>query len=937
MQVNCGMGCRLKKNNGKSMSNHYPTGTVTFLFTDIEGSTTLWEKFPDAMAVAQARHDQILRDAIESNHGYIFQCIGDAFCAAFHNAGDALCAAMQSQAGLHNEKWGDAVIKVRMGIHTGKAEIQENGDYKGYAALSRVQRLMSAGHGGQTLLSLATQELIRDDLPENIALRDMGQHRLKDLIHPEHIYQVNAPDLPSTFPALKTLDAQLNNLPSHLTPFVGREREIAAALGLLRNPDVRLVTLTGAGGTGKTRLSLQVAADLLDEFEHGVWFIELASITDPELVLPTIASILKVKEVADTTIEQSLQDYLHQKRLLLVVDNFEQVVGAAPKIVTLLNAAPKIKIMVSSREVLRLRGEHDYPVPPLGLPESKRKQTAAVLAQYEAISLFVQHAQAANPSFILDEENASAVADICSRLDGLPLAIELAAARSRLLKPAAMLEKLKNKLDTLIGGARDLPRRQQTIRGAIDWSYELLDEPEKVLFARLGVFVGGWTLDSAESVCGVEGSGNVLNGIESLLDKSLIRHMEGRSGESRFAMLETIREYAFDKLSQRAEFQSIRQAHADNLAALLEQVRVAAGSSEEATWFARLDDEFDNLRSAIEWTLGNHRHALAMLVGRVPLYWFERANPREPLRWLERALNGQSDIPQIDKAYMFNCAGNFYMELRDIIHAKVHFELALPMFHRENDGYGISRVLNNLGNVAWSEKNFEKARELYDESLIYNNEDRNMWGTLINLGSLAKIQGRWEESRKYYIRARETGERLGAETVVAASTLFLATLDLALRKLGEARKGFESGLKAAAYNANLFFPSIGEGILAYIDFLMGDGKDVKQRLRKGLEASLEYLEQSPNMPSPWLIIEGQARLDVTEGQMERAAQLFGASWVQRDVDDSPLTEFERPDYEACVNTIRAALGDDAYNKAFEKGKAMSLKDAVALALEDKHV
>ena len=423
------------------MSNNYPSGTVTFLFTDIEGSTKLAQGHPDQWETLRARHHAILQSAMDAHNGHVFQIIGDAFCVAFHTAGEALRAALESQVGLQAETWGATPIKVRMGIHTGKADAQADGEYHGYLAMSRVQRLMSAAHGGQVLVSLATEELIRDELPEGISLLDMGEHRLKDLTHPEHIYQVVAPNLSYDFPPLKTLDAQLNNLPSQPTPFVGREREIAAVLGLLRNPDVRLVTLTGAGGTGKTRLSLQEAADLLDEFEHGVWFVELASITDPELVLPTIASTLKVKESAGTTIEQSLQDYLHKKQLLLAVDNFEQVISAAPKIVTLLNTAPKLKIMISSREVLRLRGEHDYPVPPLGLPESKRKQTAAVLAQYEAISLFVQHAQAANPSFILDEENASTVADICSRLDGLPLALELAAARSRLLKPAAMLEK----------------------------------------------------------------------------------------------------------------------------------------------------------------------------------------------------------------------------------------------------------------------------------------------------------------------------------------------------------------------------------------------------------------------------------------------------------------------------------------------------------------
>jgi len=915
--------------------NNLPSGTVTFLFTDIEGSTKLAQGHPDIWESLRARHHAILKSAIESHNGYVFQIIGDAFCVAFHTASAALQAALKAQQNLRAEDWIETPIKVRIGIHTGIAEHQGNGEYSGYLTLSRVQRIMSAGHGGQILLSNTSAELVRGELPEHVNLRDMGEHRLKDLIHPEHIYQVNAPDLPSTFPALKTLNAQLNNLPSQLTPFIGREREITAVLGLLRNPDVRLVTLTGTGGTGKTRLSLQVAAELLDEFEHGVWFIELASIMDPELVLPTIALTLKVKESAETTIEQAVQNYLRNRQLLLVLDNFEQVVSAAPKIVPLLNAAPKIKIMVSSREVLRLRGEHDYPVPSLGLPETKRKQTAAVLAQYEALVLFVQHAQAANPSFVLDEENASTVADICSRLDGLPLGIELAAARSRLLKPVMMLEKLKKCLDALTSGARDLPRRQQTIRGAIDWSYDLLDDAEKVLFARLGIFVGGWTLDSAESVCGGEGSVNVLNGIESLLNKSLIRPMEGRSGESRFSMLETIREYAFEKLSQRAEFESIRRAHADFIAALLEQVRVAAGSREEVTWFIRLDDELDNLRSAVEWTLENNQPRLAMLAGRPYLYWYERVNIREPLRWLERALGMQADVSSIEKAYALNSAGNFYNDLHDMPSAKTYYESALPLFHGENDRKGISRIMNNLGNVEFTKKNFEKARQLYEESLTY--EETDSWGaamTLMNLGSLARLRGDWEQSRGYYLHAREVCERLGSETGVSSANSWLATLDLVLRNLEEARKGFESGFNATWIRTNPLYRGIANGFLAYIDLLMGNEKDVRQRLKQSLEASAEFLNQTPNIPSPWLVIEGQARLDVMDGHMQRAAQLFGASWTQRDVDDWPLIEFERSDYEACINTIRARLGDDVFNVLFEKGKAMPLKDAIAFALEE---
>lgn len=915
--------------------NHLPSGTVTFLFTDIESSTKLAQEHGKNWEVLRARHHAILQSAMDTHNGYVFQIIGDAFCVAFHTAGDALQAAIKSQVGLQAPNWGEAQVKVRMGMHTGKAQIQEDGQYHGYLAMSRVQRLMSAGHGGQILLSLAAQEIVRDELPENVTLHDMGEHRLKDLTHPEHIFQVNAPDLPSAFPALKTLESQLNNLPTQLTPFVGREREIAAVLGLLRNPDVHLVTLTGAGGTGKTRLSLQVAAELLDEFQHGVWFVELASITDPELVLPTIASILKVKESVDISIEQALQNFLHTRQLFLVLDNFEQIVSAALKISQLLNAAPKIKIMVSSREVLRLRSEHDYPVPPLGLPETKRKQTAAVLAQYEAIALFVQHAQAANPSFALDEDNASSVADICTRLDGLPLAIELAAARARLLKPAMMLEKLKKCLDTLTGGARDLPRRQQTIRGTIDWSYDLLNDAEKTLFARLGVFVGGWTLDSAESVCGSGLNVDMLNGLASLLDKSLIRQTEGRSGETRFTMLETIREYAFEKLSQRAEFQSIRQAHAEAIAALLDKVRVAVASPEEAIWFTHLDDELDNLRSAVEWTLENNQPTLAMLASRPHLYWYQRVNIREPLGWLERALAIQTDTPSIEKAYALNNAGNFYHQLLDIPRAKIYYELASPLFLDANDKAGLSRVLNNLGNMEFNEKNFEKARQFYEESLTY--EEPYSWGaamTLINLGSLARLCEDWEKSREYFLHSRQVSERLGSETGISSATLWLAGLDLTLHNLEEARKGYESGFNATWIRANPLYHGLVKGFLAYIDLLMGNEKDVRQRVRQSLEVAAEFIKQTPNLPVPWLLIEGQAHLDVLDGHMQRAAQLFGASWTQREDDDWPLTEFERPDYEACINAVRAALGDEAYRVNFEKGKVMSLKDAVAFALEE---
>jgi class 3 adenylate cyclase len=411
-----------------------PTGTLTFLFTDIEGSTRMWERSPKAMQVALARHDELLRRAVEERGGYVFKTVGDAFCCAFTTAPDALEAALDAQRLLFEERWAESdPLRVRMALHMGAAE-ERNGDYFG-PPVNRVARLLSAAHGGQVLLSLATQELVRDQLPKGTSLRDLGEHRLKDLFRPERVFQLLAPELPSEFPPLRTLDAYRNNLPLQPTPLVGREKEVAEVCERLSHPEVRLLTLTGAGGTGKTRLGLQAAAELTQEFDDGVFFVSLAAIRDLELVVGAVAGTLGVKEAGGQPLLESLEDYLREKHILLVVDNFEHLLEAAPMVTELLSAAPNLKVMATSRIPLRLYGEHEYSVPPLALPDPERSPSVESLTHYEAVRLFMERAQAAKADFSMTNESTPAVVEICYRLDGLPLAIELAAARINVLSP----------------------------------------------------------------------------------------------------------------------------------------------------------------------------------------------------------------------------------------------------------------------------------------------------------------------------------------------------------------------------------------------------------------------------------------------------------------------------------------------------------------------
>jgi predicted ATPase/class 3 adenylate cyclase len=649
-----------------------PTGTVTFLFTDIEGSTRMWERSPQAMQAALAHHDELLRRAIEKHGGYVFKTVGDAFCCAFRTAPDALEAALEAQRLLLKERWAESdPVRVRMALHMGAVEERE-GDYFG-PPVNRVARLLSAAHGGQVLLSAATHEMVRDQLPAGMNLAELGEHRLKDLFRPERVFQLVSPDLPSEFPPLRTLDTYRNNLPLQPTPLIGREKEVSEVCNLVRGDETHLLTLTGPGGTGKTRLALQAAADLLDDFPDGTFFAPLATLSEAELFLSTVAETLGVRETGEQPLVESLKDYLHERQLLLVLDNFEQVLGAAPTVTELLAEAPGLKVLATSRAPLGLYGEHVYPVPPLTLPDLKRPPSLERLTQYEAVGLFVERARALKPDFKVTNESAPAVAEICVRLDGLPLAIELAAARITMLPPKAMLQRLTSRLKLLTGGARDLPERQRTLRATIEWSYALLDEGEQLLFGRLAVFSGGRTLEAIEAICDAEGDlpMDAFDGVSSLLDKSLIRQEEGPNGEPRFVMLETVHEFAREKLGESAEAEQIKRVHAEYFLTLAEEANPELKGPDQLQWLERLEVEHDNMRTALSWALERREAEVVLRLGGA-LWWFwsVRGYHSEGRRWLEEVLAMDGRGSPESRAMALAGAGTLASEQGDLDRAQ---------------------------------------------------------------------------------------------------------------------------------------------------------------------------------------------------------------------------------------------------------------------------
>ena len=954
-----------------------PTGTVTFLFTDIEGSTKLWEQHPDAMRPALARHDDLLRRSIEASGGYVFRTVGDAFCAAFPTASQALAASLFAQLALAAEPWEtETPLSVRMALHTGAAE-ERGGDYFGQP-LNRVARLMAAGHGGQVLLSEVTHGLVRDALPPNVSLSDLGRHRLKDLGRPEQVFHLRHPSLPAEFAPLRSLDnpALPNNLPQQTTSFIGRERQVAEVEALLGK--TRLLTLTGAGGSGKTRLSLQVAADLLDGEGDGVWLVELAALSDPALVPQAVADVLRVKEQAGQPIRRTLVEALKPKRLLLLLDNCEHLISACASLAAdLLRACPGVHLLASSREPLNVAGEQTYRVPSLSMPDPKQAQTAEGLSQFEAVRLFIERAQAVQPSFAVTNANAPAVAQVCLRLDGIPLAIELAAARVRSLSVEEINARLDSRFRLLTGGSRVALPRQQTLRALIDWSYDLLTAQEKLVLLRTCVFAGGWTVPAAEAVCAGEGAQQdgvedweVLDLLTALVDKSLVA-MEPAGDGTRYHLLETVRQYAEECLRETGEAERMRDRHLSWCVALAETAASQLRGPEQGAWLARLETEHDNLRAALAWGEGaGGPHGAVRLVAALCRFWYVRGHWSEGRGHLERAL-ARGEMGQETRAQMLGTLGFLVHSLGESTAGRGTLEQALAINREIGNQSRMASNLIALGFLTLSQGQVAASRGFFEQSLAITREIGDRRDELISLNGLGNIayeQGEAEAARSCFVQAlaisREIGERRGEAgnlnglgNIARDGGESMAACSWYQQSLAITREIGERWIEASNLNG-LGNVACGQGDCAearsFVEQSLAITREIGDRSKEvwnlsdlgqisrlegdlaGARAfciqSLTLARRLGETTDITYTMEECAALAMAEDAPFRAARLAGAAQAAREAISAILPPKQRRTHEQTVAAAREALGEEVFSDAWDAGRAMTLEQAVEYAL-----
>lgn len=824
-----------------------PSGTVTMLFSDIEGSTRLVERLGiSRYAEALELHRRLMRDAFDRHGGFEVGTEGDSFFVTFPAAGGAVAAAAEAGSALAAAEWPEGCdLRVRMGLHTGEPLVAPP-DYVGLE-VHRAARIMAAGHGGQVLLSQTTRDL----LDPEVAVLDLGEHRLKDLSAPERIYQLGS----GVFPPLKTLHQ--TNLPIPSTPFSGREQELREVLGLLSRDDVRLLTLTGTGGTGKTRLAAQAAGLASDDYPDGVWWVPLAPLRDPELVLSAAGQSLGSRN--------GLAEHIAHQRLLLLLDNFEQVIDAADDLAALLATCPRLDLLVTSRESLHVTGEQEYPVPPF--------------AHEESVSFFLARARATKPDFRDDD----AVAEICRRLDDLPLALELAAARVKALSPVQILERLEQRLPLLTGGARDLPERQRTLRATIGWSYELLPPEEQRLFARLAVFRGGCTLEAAEGVADAD-----LDLLQSLVDKSLLRHTE-----ERFWMLETIREYAAERLEDSGESEELERRHAERFLELAEEAEPNLGWSENpGAWLERLAEEHDNLRAALDWheAAGDSERVLR-LAGALSRFWYIRGPVAEGARRLESALRAY-DAPTAARAKALSGATVIALAGGDAASGRLRAEEALTLYRTLGDAWGTANSGFLLGHAVADGGDPAAARRHFAESVR---------------------------------RFRELGDE--HYTLLATHNLAVITAELGDHE--HARALHEDNLRRARAQSDQQILAVTLGELA--SYVRNEGL-VEDALSM-LKESLRILYDLGDRLGISEILGRFASTLALTGQAATTTRLLSSSEALREQIGSARVPWVTKMNEETLATIRAQLDEASFAEAWEQGQALTIDEGVALALE----
>jgi len=914
---------------GYASGRALPTGTLTFLFTDIAGSTQRWESHREAMQEAVRRHDTLVRSAIEASGGHVFKTIGDAFCAVFERPEVAAPAALAVQRAIEAEDF-DAVdgLDVRVALHTGTSD-ERSGDYYG-PAVNRVARLLAIAHGGQILVSGVTADLVLGQLPPQATLRDLGSHRLKDLAHPEQVYQLLAPDVRRDFPPLRSLESLPNNLPLQLTSFVGREEEIAEITALLARH--RLVTLAGSGGVGKTRTSLQVGANLLDGSGDGVWFVELAPINDPSLLPGAIANALRLDLPSQAEPTEALVGALKHRQLLLILDNCEHLVEPAAALVSaILRGCPSVTVLASSRQGLGIAGEETFRMPSLSLPseEDLADIDAERARRFGAIALFVERAVSADKRFALNDGNARVIGQIVRRLDGIPLAIELAAPRIKLLTPAQLRQRLDERFRILTGGSRDSLPRQQTLRALIDWSYDLLDERERALFRRVGIFVDGFTFEAASAVCTDAALDEIdlFDVLASLVDKSLL--VAEFSGEAtRYRLLESTRAYALDKLAETAELDVLAGRHLDYFRAFAERAAQTLESTGSDLPYASVKGELENVRSALTWALaqGQIVAASALAAAMVPL-WVDLGSSHEGTERLQACL---ALLPESEhglcSALFFGIAhlqGNAARVNRAADAARRAVEHA----RLSGDQFALFRALTTLSSQA------RRAHRM-DESIAAQDESENLenWTptpaqrtrTTANRALLASARGDIQTATRLHHEARTVLRALGNTTGEATATINLAESE---HQLGNTKRAIELVRETLTRSRAFSTGSRNNLQVNLAGYLISQG-DVSAT-RSTLAELISALQRiDPNSGLMAISLEHLALVHALEGGFERAARLegycgaaFAASGFTREYTESVT-------YEKLMALLRATYQNDELEALLAKGAALGTQEAI---------